>query len=90
MEAQHFYTAEASIGGIFRMILILIGAFVLLRFLGQLMIAKRNVEEERDMLKREKDFQRERNQKLKNFGKVSVSKSPPKGDVQDVDYEEIK
>ena len=40
-------------------------------------------------LAREKAFVKERNEKLKNFGKVTVSKSTPKGDVQDVDYEEV-
>ncbi len=82
--------AEASIGGLFKTILIIIGVFVLLRFLGQVMIAKRNLDEERADLKREKDFTRERNRKMKTFGKVSVSKDSPRGDVQDVDYEEIK
>ncbi len=81
---------EASISGLFKTILILIGSLVLLRFLGRVMIAKRNLDQERADLAREKAFVKERNEKLKNFGKVSVSKSAPKGDVQDVDYEEIK
>ena len=82
--------AEASLIGLFKTALLIIGAFVLLRFLGQLMIAKRNIEEERADLKREKDFLRERNQKMKTFGKVSVQKETPRGDVQDVDYEEVR
>jgi hypothetical protein len=80
---------EASVSGLFKTILILIGSLVLLRFLGRVMIAKRNLDQERADLAREKAFVKERNEKLKNFGKVSVSKSNPKGDVQDVDYEEI-
>lgn len=80
---------EASISGLFKTILILIGALVLLRFLGRVMIAKRNLDQERADLAREKAFVKERNEKLKSFGKVSVSKSTPKGDVQDVDYEEV-
>lgn len=54
------------------------------------MIAKRSLDQERADLAREKEFVRERNQKLKDFGKVSVTKSKPKGEVQDVDYEEVK
>jgi hypothetical protein len=81
---------EASISGLFKTALMILGALILLRFLGRVMIAKRNLDEERANLAREKEFVRERNEKLKNFGKVSVSKSTPKGDVQDVDYEEIK
>ncbi|MDR0803307.1 hypothetical protein [Fluviicola sp.] len=83
---------EASVTGMFKTILILIGALVLLRFLGRVMIAKRNLDQERADLAREKAFVRERNEKLKNFGRVTVSrtKATPKGDVQDVDYEEVK
>ncbi len=87
---------EASIVGIFKTVLLILGAFVLLRFLGQLMIAKRNMEEERMLNKKHRDEEAERNQKLKNFGKTSIlnakKKSPTKkeGDfIQDVDYEEM-
>jgi len=81
--------AEASFTGFFKTVLIIIGAFVLLRFLGQLAIAKRNMEAEKEAAQREKDLLRERNRKMKDFGKVTIQKSNPKGDVQDVDYEEI-
>ncbi len=81
--------AEASFTGFFKTVLIIIGAFVLLRFLGQLAIAKRNMEAEKEAVQREKDLLRERNRKMKDFGKVRIQKSNPKGDVQDVDYEEI-
>lgn len=81
--------SEASIGGLFKTVLIIIGVFVLIRFLGKVMIAKRNVDEERELLRREREFTKERHEKMKNFGKVSVSKETPKGKVQDVDYEEV-
>lgn len=83
--------AEASLTGFFKTILILIGVLVVLRFLGRLMIAKNNLEKEREMLQRERDFQRERKDKLRNFGKVSVigKKNSTKGTVEDVDFEEI-
>lgn len=81
--------AEASFTGFFKTILILIGAIVLLRFLGQLMIAKRNMEKEREMLERERTFQKEKKEKLRNFGKVSIIRdAKPKGPVEDVDYVE--
>ncbi len=80
---------EASVPGLFKTILIIIGALVLLRFLGRVMIAKRNLDQERADLAREKEFVRERNHKIKNFGKVTVN-SKTKGAVQDVDYEEVK
>lgn len=86
---------EASISGLFKTILIIIGAIVLLRFLGQLMIAKRNMEEERRLNERQRQAEKERSQKLRNFGKVNIMgggktrSSEIKGDVQDVDFEEI-
>jgi hypothetical protein len=88
---------EASVAGFFRTILIIIGAIVALRFLGQLMIAKRNMEEERSMNERQRKFEQERSDKLKKFGKISILGSSKKktsntahNDVVDVDYEEIK
>lgn len=88
----------ASVTGILKTVLLILGGFVLLRFLGQLMIAKRNMEEERQLNKKAREFEQERNSKLKNFGKVSIQKNRhgssnlSKGSVQaeDVDYEEIK
>lgn len=84
---------ESSVTGFFKTVLIIIGAMVALRFIGRLMIAKRNIDEERELLKREKEFQQERNEKLKNFGKVSVvtkQKSASSGNrAEDVDFEEI-
>lgn len=80
----------ASITGVIKTVFILIGVFVALRFIGRLMHAKNAVEEERRQLKKEKEFLKERNQKIKSFGKVSVLNSKPKGDIQDVDYEDVK
>jgi hypothetical protein len=79
----------ASATGVVKTVLILIGVFVALRFLGRLMLAKNALEKEREALKKEKEFHSERNAKLKSFGKVSVMKSPPKGEVRDVDFEEV-
>lgn len=88
---------EASVSGFFRTILIIIGAIVAVRFLGQLMIAKRNMEEERSMNERQRKFEQERSEKLKKFGKISILGGSKKKttnteftDVVDVDYEEIK
>lgn len=84
---------EASVTGLFKTILLILGAAVLLRFLGRVMIAKRNLDEERELLKRERDFQSERNDKLKNFGKVSVvdrkAEKSASTAAEDVDFEEV-
>lgn len=85
---------EASVTGIFRTVLIILGALVLLRFLGQLMIAKRNMEEERRLNERTRKNENDRNEKLRNFGKVNVihpsSSKTPKNDIEDADFEEIR
>lgn len=79
-----------SIVGVFKMILMLIGAFFILRLVGQLMIAKRNIEEERKLKAQNKKFETERNSKLKSFGKTKIVKETEvKGRVQDVDFEEV-
>ena len=72
----------------------ILGAFVLLRFLGQLMMAKRNMEEERKINERQRAFDKERSQKLRNFGKVNIlarnkRKTGISDQAEDVDYEEI-
>lgn len=77
------------------MVLIILGAIVALRFIGQLLIAKRNMEEERKLNEQQRQADKERSEKLKNFGKVNImggnksKQSRVKGDVQDVDFEEI-
>jgi hypothetical protein len=81
--------AESGVVNLFKTILILIGCFVLLRFIGQLMRAKNDLAEEKRLVALEKELLKERNQKLKTFGKVSVSKAKSKGAIQDIDYEEV-
>lgn len=83
---------ESSFTGLFKTLLLIIGALVALRFIGRLMIAKRHIAEERELLKQERAFQKERSEKLKNLGKVSVvpSKKDAFGDkAEDVDFEEV-
>lgn len=90
MNNTGFVVSEASVTGVVKTVFILIGVFVVLRFLGRVMLAKNALEEERKQLKKEKEFHRERKEKLRNFGKVSVMDSNPKGVIQDVDFEEVK
>lgn len=88
----------ASLTGVFKMLLIIVGGFFALRFLGQFMIAKRNMEEERALNEKSRKTQKEREEKLKKFGKTTVlgkntsAKAPHSriSDVEDVDFEEIK
>ncbi len=83
---------EASIPGLFRTLLIIIGVIVLLRFIGQLIRAKNNMEEERRLNEMQRKAETEREQKFKNFGKTQVINNPSNKiqDVEDVDFEELK
>ena len=88
---------EASVTGIFRTILIIVGTLALLRFLGRIMIAKRNLEEERSIFKAQRKQEKELEKIKKRFGKTDIVNdnsnsnhikiNPDK--VEDVDFEEI-
>lgn len=79
-----------SITGLFKTLLIIIGAFVLLRFIGQLMIAKNNISEQEEMKRKDKAFQKEKERVHKKLGKTEVLKgNQSKGSIEDVDYEEV-
>ena len=83
--------ASASLTGLIKMLLIIIGAFVLLRFIGQLANAKRNMEEERQLNASEKKRRQEQEKVQKNFGKTNIlSKDSSSGQVEDVDYEDVE
>lgn len=80
-----------SITGLFKTLLIILGAFVLLKFLGQLMNAKNNVAAENEMKAQNKKYEQEKNDKMKNLGKTQILKEKPAPNaVQDVDFEEVK
>jgi uncharacterized membrane protein len=83
---------EASFTGLIRTVLILIGIFVVVRFIGQLMNAKRNVAAEEHMKRHTEKMKKARERTAKNLGKTTVIKNGKNtsGDVEDVDFEEIK
>ena len=81
---------EASFTGLVRTVLIIIGVFVLVRFIGQMMNAKRNVAEQEEMKSRDQALKQERNRVAKNLGKTNVvKKGQGSQDIEDVDFEEI-
>ncbi len=82
---------EASFTGLIRTILIIIGVIVLLRFIGQLMNAKRNMAEEERMKDHEEKLRKAREKTAKNLGKTTVLRNGRNnaGDVEDVDFEEV-
>lgn len=82
---------EASFTGLIRTVLIIIGVFIVLRFLGQMMNAKRNMAEQDQMNHNESKLKSERERTAKNLGKTSIIKKGKNssGDIEDVDFEEI-
>jgi uncharacterized membrane protein len=78
--------------GFFRTILIIVGVIVVMRFIGRLMIAKRNIEEHERLNKAKKAQDQMREKARRNFGKTTISKlgKSKYNDGDFVDYEEIK
>lgn len=77
----------------FKNILIILGAIVLVRFIGQLLRAKRAYNEQEQRKKREREVQKQKDFVKKNEGKVFVIPKDTKGsssDVEDVSYEDVK
>ncbi|MBK7129350.1 MAG: hypothetical protein IPH66_08325 [Crocinitomicaceae bacterium] len=74
------------------MILIILGVFVVLRFVGQFMIAKRNLDEEKEMLRQQREREMKAANDRKNFGKTTVNKIDKNSaeNAEYTDYEEIK
>jgi uncharacterized protein YacL len=81
---------EASIPGLFRTIFIVVGVLVLLRFIGQLMNAKRNMDAERMMNEDKRKAEKEKEEKKQNLGKTNVlNKNGSGSSAEDVDFEEV-
>ncbi len=70
------------------MLLILIGVFVLLRFIGQLMIAKRNLTEEKQLKNQQANLEKQRKFVEKNKGRITIVNQQNKN-IQDIDYKDV-
>lgn len=79
----------ASVTGLVRTLLIIVGVFVVIRFLGQLMSAKRNIEEERQFKDQQNQFEEAKKKTSKNIGKTRIVNRTDSGNVEDVDFEEV-
>ena len=80
---------EASFVGLIKTTLIVIGAMVVVKFIGQLMIAKRNINEQNRMKQAEFHLRKEKEHFEKNKGKISILRKDTIRNVQDVDFEDI-
>lgn len=85
--------AEASAVGLFRTLIFIIGLLVVIRFIGRLMVAKRNLSAEAEMKRNEARRQAEKEAAERNYGKTRIlnkkGKSSGNPNVEDVDYTEL-
>jgi len=81
-----------SITGLFRTLLIIIGVLIILRIVGRMMIAKRNLEQERELLKRQRLSEKMMEESKQNYGKTTIGNVDKKAADQAgyVDFEEVK
>ena len=80
----------ASVSGVFKTILMLLGAMVVLKYLGQLLVAKRNIAEQTKFREEQDEIQKQKAHFERNKGKISILKNVKPDNVKDVDYEELK
>jgi len=84
----------ASVTGVFKMVLMIIGGLVILRFIGQLLIAKRNLQEEKSFIRQQHQSEELNRRTRENLGKTSVitstkvNRKVDSSNIEDVDYEE--
>lgn len=81
-----------SITGLFKMLLIIIGITVLLRFIGRIMIAKRSLDEQNKHQASQRDREEAFRRSKENLGKTTISKigKSRMNDGNFVDFEEVE
>jgi len=78
-----------SVPGTVRMILIIIAVFVIVRFFGRIMMAKRNLDAEKKYNQNTDAYKRAKEKSNSEKGKVHIVEGGYR-EAEDVDYEEIK
>jgi uncharacterized membrane protein len=79
-----------SIQGVFRTVLIIIAVIVILRFIGRVMVAKREADKQRAHERQRKAFEKAKKESQKNKGRVTLGKPTHSNDIEDVDFEEVR
>ena len=80
-----------SLTGLLKTLLIMLGVFMVLRFIGRFSIAKRNLQEQEALRRTMKQSQRDIRDAKENYGKTTISNVGNKRfkDEDFTDYEEI-
>jgi uncharacterized membrane protein len=80
---------QASAVGVFRMVLIIVFVMVLLRIIGKVLVARRNIQEDHNIKAKQRNKKKAQEASKRNLGKVTVVEDTyNKSDY--VDYEEVK
>jgi|TARA_B110000037_G_scaffold89203_1_gene105623 hypothetical protein len=84
--------AEASVTGLFKMLLILLGAFVVIRIFAQWSNNKNIYVQKKQEKDSRKRFEKEKHLKRQSLGKIRVigKDASNQNDIQDVDFEEVE
>ena len=84
--------AEASVTGLFKMLLILLGAFVVIRIFAQWSNNKNIYVQKKQEKDSRKRFEKEKHLKRQSLGKIRVigKEASNQNDIQDVDFEEVE
>ena len=81
---------ESSIVGVFKTIVFIIGVSVIIRFIGRLLIIKRNLNDEKDFLNKRRKEEKLKRFVNKNEGKITIKKSSSKEEnYEDISYEDV-
>jgi uncharacterized membrane protein len=79
---------QASAVGVFRMVLIIVFVMVLLRVLGKIVVARRNIQEQHNIRAKQANRKKAQEASKQNLGKVTVVEDNY-GKTENVDYEEV-
>ena len=81
-----------SVTGVLKIVLIIIGVTVLLRFFGKLAIAKRQIDENNRLRREEQKAAKLAEEARRNYGKVSIESADRKSNRTEeyTDFEEIE
>jgi len=83
---------EASFTGLLRTLLMIIGAVVVVRFIGRLLSARRDMAEDSRIKAQQEHEKMEREDMKRNYGKTRIIREENtgrRGGVEDVDYTEL-
>jgi len=81
-----------SITGVFKVVAIIIGVAIVLKVVGQFLVARRNMEAERDLLQKDREEKEAMAKHQKTFGQTTVSRVDKNDGKSEnfSDYEEVK